>query len=83
MSLPQGSRLGPYEVIGPLGAEGLGEVHRARDVRLGRDVALKILPQTFASDPERRARFEREARTLAALNHPSHCRRSSIASATR
>jgi Tol biopolymer transport system component len=65
-----GTRLGPYEIGSALGAGGMGEVYRARDVKLGRDVALKILPQAFASDPDRLARFEREARTLAALNHP-------------
>ena len=70
MSLTPGTRLGPYEVVGSLGAGGMGEVYRARDPKLGRDVALKILPDTFANDPERLARFEREAKTLASLNHP-------------
>jgi serine/threonine protein kinase len=70
MSLTVGSRLGPYEVLAPLGAGGMGEVFRARDTKLGRDVALKILPAAFAQDAERLARFEREARTLASLNHP-------------
>ncbi len=70
MSLTSGTRLGPYEVLGSLGAGGMGEVYRARDAKLGRDVALKILPDTFANDPERLARFEREAKTLASLNHP-------------
>ena len=70
MSLSAGTHLGQYEIVGPLGAGGMGEVYRARDKRLGRDVALKILPEAFASDPERLARFEREARTLASLNHP-------------
>ena len=70
MSLTPGTRLGPYELIGALGAGGMGEVYRARDTKLGRDVALKVLPPSFADDAERRARFEREARTLAALNHP-------------
>ncbi len=65
-----GQRLGPYEIVAPLGAGGMGEVYRARDARLGREVALKILPEAFASDPERLARFEREARLLASLNHP-------------
>ena len=65
-----GSRLGPYEVLARLGAGGMGEVYRARDPKLSREVALKILPEAWAADPERRARFEREARTLAALNHP-------------
>jgi len=71
MLLPPGSRLGQYEVIAPLGAGGMGEVYRARDTRLGRDVALKILPESFAQDPDRLMRFEREAKTLAALNHPN------------
>ncbi len=70
MALKEGSRLGVYEIKGPLGAGGMGEVYRARDTKLGRDVALKILPDALASDPERLARFEREARTLASLNHP-------------
>jgi Tol biopolymer transport system component len=70
MSLAAGTRLGAYEVLSLLGAGGMGEVYRASDTRLGRDVALKILPAAFSSDPERLARFEREARTLAALNHP-------------
>ena len=70
MALTAGQRLGVYEVVGPIGAGGMGEVYRARDTRLGRDVALKILPDMFASDPERLARFEREAQLLASLNHP-------------
>jgi Tol biopolymer transport system component/tRNA A-37 threonylcarbamoyl transferase component Bud32 len=70
MSLTVGTRLGPYEIVAPLGAGGMGEVYRARDSKLGRDVALKILPERVARDPERVARFEREARTLASLNHP-------------
>jgi len=65
-----GRRIGPYAVHSLLGAGGMGEVYRARDVRLGRDVAIKILPDTFSRDPQRRARFDREARLLAALNHP-------------
>src|SRR5688500_6587606 len=69
MSLAQGARVGPYEVVGKLGEGGMGEVYRARDARLGRDVAIKILPELFAQDPERLARFEREAKALAALNH--------------
>ena len=63
-------RLGPYTIVAPLGAGGMGEVYRARDTKLGRDVAIKILPSHFTDDPERRARFTREARTLATLNHP-------------
>src|SRR5262245_23568148 len=70
MSLAPGTRIGPYEIIESLGAGGMGEVYRARDARLQRDVAIKVLPQIVAFDPERRARFEQEARTLAALNHP-------------
>ena len=70
MRLRQGDRLGPYEVVSGLGAGGMGEVYRARDTKLGREVAIKILPRLFTSDPERLARFEREARMLAALNHP-------------
>ncbi|HEX5217385.1 MAG TPA: protein kinase [Vicinamibacterales bacterium] len=69
MSLASGTRLGPYEVVAPIGAGGMGEVYRARDTRLGRDVAIKVLPALFAHDDERMQRFEREARTLAALNH--------------
>src|SRR2546422_1965562 len=71
MGLSAGTRLGPYEIQSPLGAGGMGEVYRARDTKLGRDVAIKILPRAFTSDPERLARFEREARMLAALNHPN------------
>jgi serine/threonine protein kinase/Tol biopolymer transport system component len=67
--IPTGTRLGPYEILGPLGAGGMGEVYKAHDINLGRDVAIKVLPDLFADDPDRLARFEREARTLAALNH--------------
>ena len=70
MTLAPGTRLGPYEILAPLGAGGMGEVYRARDPKLKRDVAIKILPAAFAADPERRARFTREAQVLAALNHP-------------
>ncbi len=70
MPLGPGTRLGPYEVIAAIGAGGMGEVYRARDTKLNRDVALKILPPTFASDPDRLARFHREAQVLASLNHP-------------
>jgi serine/threonine protein kinase/Tol biopolymer transport system component len=70
MSLAAGSRIGPYEVLGSLGAGGMGEVYRATDTTLGRQVAIKILPDAFAADPDRLARFEREAKTLASLNHP-------------
>jgi serine/threonine protein kinase/Tol biopolymer transport system component len=71
MTLPAGSRLGPYEVLAPLGAGGMGEVYRARDSRLNRDVAIKVLPAAFTEDRERLARFEREAQLLAQLHHPS------------
>ncbi len=71
MPLPAGTRLGPYEVVAPLGAGGMGEVYRARDTRLGRDVAIKVLPQGFEADPDRIVRFEREAKLLASLNHPN------------
>ena len=65
-----GTRVGSYEIVSRIGAGGMGEVYRARDPRLGRDVAVKVLPSDIADDPERRARFEREARPLASLNHP-------------
>jgi serine/threonine protein kinase len=71
MNLHPGTRLGPYEVIGFIGAGAMGEVFRARDVRLNRDVALKVLPERFATDSDRRSRFEREARILASFNHPN------------
>ena len=71
MALSAGSRLGPYEILAPLGAGGMGEVYKARDARLGRDVAIKVLPSAFASEPERLKRFEREARSASALNHPN------------
>ena len=71
MSLAPGIRLGPYEITGAIGAGGMGEVFRARDTKLNRDVAIKVLPAAFADDPERLARFTREAQTLASLNHPN------------
>src|SRR6058998_3853711 len=71
MKLTTGSRLGPYEILAPLGAGGMGEVYRARDTRLGREVALKILPAEVAADPGRQQRFEQEARAVSALNHPN------------
>src|SRR5881397_4120436 len=71
MPLMNGARLGSYEILSPLGAGGMGEVYRARDTTLNRDVAIKVLPVAFASDAERLARFTREAQTLASLNHPN------------
>jgi len=71
MSLAQGTKLGPYEILAPLGAGGMGEVYRARDPRLGRDVAIKVLPASASADPERLRRFEQEARATGALNHPN------------
>ena len=71
MALTAGTRFGTYEVVGLIGAGGMGEVYRGRDTRLGRDVALKILPEQFATDPDRLARFRREAQVLASLNHPN------------
>lgn len=70
MTMVPGTKLGSFEILGALGAGGMGEVYRARDTRLGRDVAIKILADAFASDEDRVARFTREAQTLAALNHP-------------
>src|SRR5262245_55885803 len=71
MALSPGSRLGPYEVTAPIGAGGMGEVYRAHDTKLNRDVALKVLPERFTSDPDRLARFQHEAKVLASLNHPN------------
>src|SRR5437764_1872546 len=73
MSLASGTRLGPYEVLTPLGAGGMGEVYRARDTRLDRIVAVKVLPPHLSNQPELRERFEREARTISSLNHPHIC----------
>ncbi|HUL76833.1 MAG TPA: protein kinase, partial [Vicinamibacteria bacterium] len=70
MPLANGARLGPYEVLAPLGAGGMGEVYRARDPRLGREVAIKVLPAERMADEHRRARFVQEARAASALNHP-------------
>ncbi|MGB6198008.1 MAG: protein kinase, partial [Candidatus Acidiferrales bacterium] len=71
MTLAPTTKLGPYEIVAPVGAGGMGEVYRARDTRLGRDVAIKVLPETFARDIERLSRFQREAKMLASLNHPN------------
>src|SRR5438132_12870825 len=71
MSIGIGMRLGPYEILSPLGAGGMGEVYRARDTRLGRDVAVKVLPSSFSDDKDRLHRFEQEACAAGALNHPN------------
>src|SRR6202049_4128253 len=71
MPLSAGERLGPYQILAPLGAGGMGEVYRARDAKLDRDVAIKVLPAALAQHPDSLARFEREAKVLAALNHPN------------
>src|SRR6516164_1986287 len=73
MTLAPATRLGPYEILAPLGAGGMGEVYRARDTRLDRTVAIKILPAHLSSDPVRKQRFEREAKTISSLNHPHIC----------
>jgi eukaryotic-like serine/threonine-protein kinase len=73
MTLAAGTKIGPYEIVSPLGAGGMGEVYRARDTRLGRDVAIKVLPAHLSAEPQRRERFEREARAISALNHPHIC----------
>ncbi|HEY3203029.1 MAG TPA: serine/threonine protein kinase, partial [Thermoanaerobaculia bacterium] len=71
MYLAPGMKLGPYEILAPLGAGGMGEVYRARDTKLGREAAIKVLPSETASDAGRRQRFEQEARSASALNHPN------------
>ncbi|HEY7575258.1 MAG TPA: protein kinase, partial [Thermoanaerobaculia bacterium] len=71
MTLSAGSKLGPYEIAAPLGAGGMGEVYRARDARLKRDVAIKVLPASFSADADRLRRFEQEAQSAGTLNHPN------------
>src|SRR5579864_3000448 len=71
MSIAAGTKLGPYEIAGAIGAGGMGEVYQAHDTKLGRDVAIKVLPEAFAHDVDRLARFQREAKMLAQLNHPN------------
>jgi serine/threonine protein kinase len=73
MALPNGAKLGPYEIIAPLGAGGMGEVYQARDTRLDRTVAIKVLPSQLSDDVTRRQRFEREAKAISSLNHPHIC----------
>jgi len=73
MPLVPGSRLGPFEIVAPLGAGGMGEVYRARDTRLERTVAIKVLPESLAGDPQFRERFDREARAISQLTHPNIC----------
>ena len=73
MPLERGTRLGPYQIESPIGAGGMGEVYTATDTRLERTVAIKVLPAHVASDPERKSRFEREAKTISSLNHPHIC----------
>ena len=73
MTISSGTRLGPYEIVSPIGAGGMGEVWKARDTRLDRSVAIKVLPAEFAENAQLRTRFEREARTISQLNHPHIC----------
>ena len=73
MTLAAGSRLGPYEILSPIGAGGMGEVYKARDTRLDRTVAVKVLPEHLSASPEVRQRFEREAKTISQLSHPHIC----------
>ena len=71
MTLPTGARLGPYEILGQIGSGGMGEVYRAKDARLGREVAIKVLPASFSQDADRLRRFEQEAKAAGVLNHPN------------
>src|SRR6188474_3747436 len=73
MTMETGARLGPYEILGPIGAGGMGEVYRAKDTRLGRDVAVKVLPAHMSSSAELRQRLDREAKTISQLSHPHIC----------
>ena len=73
MGLPSGTKLGPYEIQSPLGAGGMGEVYRARDIRLDRTVAIKILPSHLSENSEAKQRLEREAKTISSVNHPNIC----------
>src|SRR5678810_113752 len=73
MALAAGTRLGHYEILSPIGAGGMGEVYKAKDIRLNRQVAVKVLPEHVSQDPERKQRFEREAQTIASLDHPHIC----------
>ncbi len=73
MPLSSGTTLGPYEILSPIGAGGMGEVYKARDTRLDRTVAIKVLPEHVAADPDLKQRFEREAKTISSLNHPHIC----------
>ena len=73
MALTSGTHLGPYEILSPIGAGGMGEVYQAKDTRLDRIVAIKVLPEHFAQSPERKQRFEREAKAISQLNHPHIC----------
>ena len=73
MGITAGTKLGPYEIVSPLGAGGMGEVYRAQDTRLERTVAIKVLPEHLSSDPQRRERFQREAKTISGFSHPNIC----------
>jgi serine/threonine protein kinase len=83
LTVAPGTRLGPYEIVSPLGAGGMGEVYRARDTKLDRDVAVKVLPADLAKDPEALSRLEREARAVAQLSHPNRLERLDLASGRR